>query len=201
MARHTWLWVILLTLSLTSAAAQSGREETVEALLAESIRLSDEGRYVEAQQFARGALEEARAFGPDSMRFGYATNQLGVVYHALGQYQLAEDAYKRALAIGEKRNDNLLVTRILSNLARLYIEFGGRLAEAENALRRVLQLEATVPHRHAERTLADLAEVRRMRGDARGARQLYVQAFDALKLRPQIDACANGAIARRHSAS
>ena len=73
------------------------------------------------------------------MRFGYATNQLGVVDHALGQYQLAEDAYKRGLAIGEKRYDNLLVARTLSNLARLYIDFGGRLAEAEAALRRVLQ--------------------------------------------------------------
>ena len=82
--RHTWLWVILLTLSLTSAAAQSGREERVEALLGESIRLSDEGRYLEAQQFARSALEQARAFGPDSMRFGYATNQLGVVDQCAG---------------------------------------------------------------------------------------------------------------------
>jgi hypothetical protein len=90
MARHTWLWVILLTLSLTSAAAQSGREERVEALLAESIRLSDEGRYLEAQQFALSVIEQARAFGPDTIRFGYATNQLGVVDHALGQYQLAE---------------------------------------------------------------------------------------------------------------
>ena len=152
-----------------------------------SIRLSDEGRYLEAQKFARSALEQARAFGPDSMRFGYATNQLGVVDHALGQYQLAEDAYKRGLVIGENRYDNLLVTRTLSNLARLYIEFGRRLAEAEAALRRVLQLEATVPdrHRQTERTLADLAEVRRMRGDARGARQLYVQAFDALKHDPK----------------
>jgi len=185
MARHKWLWVILLTVSLTSAAAQSGREERVEALLAESIHLSDEGRYLEAQQFARSALEQARAFGTDSIRFGYATNQLGVVDHALGQYHLAEDAYKRGLAIGEKRYDNFLVTRILSNLARLYIDFGGRFAEAEAALRRVLQLEATVPDRHAERTLANLAEVRRMRGDARGARQLYVQAFDALKRDPK----------------
>jgi hypothetical protein len=84
MARHTWLWVVLLTLSLTSASAQSGREETVEALLAESSRLSDEGRYLEAQQFARSALEQARAFGPDTMRFGDTTNQLGVVDHALG---------------------------------------------------------------------------------------------------------------------
>ena len=184
MARHTWLGVILLTLSLTSAAAQSGREERVEALLAASIRMSDEGRYLEAQQFARSALEQARAFGPDSMRFGYAMNQLGVVDHALGQYQSAEDAYKRGLAIGEKRYDNLLVTRSLTNLAKLYIDFGGRLAEAESALRRVLQLEATAPNRHAERTLANLAEVRRMRGDARGARQLYTQAFDALNRDP-----------------
>jgi len=185
MARHTWRWVILLSLSLTSAAAQTGTEEREEASLAESIRLSDEGRYLEAQQFAHSALEQAQTFGPDSLRFGYATNQLGVVDYALGEYQLAEAAYKLGLAIGEKRHDNFLVTRILSNVARLYIDFGGRLAEAEAALRRVLQLEATVPDRHAEKTLANLAEVRRMRGDASGARELYVQAFDALKLDPK----------------
>ncbi len=185
MARRAWLWVILLTPSLTSAAAQPGRGDTVETLLAESIRLSDEGRYLEAQKFARNAIEQAQALGPDSMRFGYATNQLGVVDYALGQYQLAEDAYKRGLAIGEKHYDNLLVTRTLTNLARLYVDSGGRLAEAEAALCRVLQLEATVPDCHAERTLANLAEVRRMRGDVPGARQLYVQAFDALKRDPK----------------
>ncbi len=73
----------------------------------------------------------------------------------------------------------------MNSLSRLYIDFGGRLAEAEAALRRVLQLEATIPDRHAESTLANLAEVRRMRGDASGARQLYAQAFDALKRDPQ----------------
>src|SRR3982750_1288870 len=103
--------VTLLTISLTSAAVQSGREERVEASLAESIRLSDEGRHWEARQFARTAIEQARAFGSDSARFGYATNQLGVVEHALGQYQLAEDAYKRGLNIGEKNSDDFLVTR------------------------------------------------------------------------------------------
>jgi hypothetical protein len=41
----------------------------VAALLAESIRLSDEGQYLEAQQFVRSALEQARAFGPQTMRF------------------------------------------------------------------------------------------------------------------------------------
>src|SRR3954453_10572608 len=102
MARHTRLCVILFTLSLTSAAAQPEREQRVDALLVESMRLSDEGRYLESQQFARSALEQARGFGPDRMRFGYATNQLGVVDHALGRYQLAEDAYNRGLAIGEK---------------------------------------------------------------------------------------------------
>src|SRR3954466_8591576 len=171
MARPTRFWVVLLTVALLSAATQSGREKRVEALLAESIRLSDEGRYREAQQFARSALEQARAFGTESIRFGYATNQLGVVDHALGQYQLAESAYKHGLAVGEKRYDDLLVARSLSNLGRLYIDFGGHLAEAEAALSRVLRLEATLPERHAERTLANLAEVRRMRGDTRGARQ------------------------------
>jgi tetratricopeptide (TPR) repeat protein len=184
MAPRTWLCV-MLALSGASAAAQPEREESVERLLAESIRKSDGGWYLEAREFARTALEQARAFGPDSTRSGYVMNQLGVVDHALGQYQSAEDAYKRGLAVGEKRHDNLLMTRILSNLARLYIDFGGRHAEAEAALRRVLQLEATVPDHHAERTLANLAEVRQMRGDARGARQLYVQAFDALKRDPK----------------
>ena len=91
MARHKWLWVILLTVTLTSAAAQSGREARVEALLAESIHLSDEGRYLEAQQFARSALEQARAFGTASIRFGYATDQLGGVDTRLGQRQVAEE--------------------------------------------------------------------------------------------------------------
>jgi tetratricopeptide (TPR) repeat protein len=181
MAHRTRLSAILLVLSSTLAAAQFGTEAKVETMLGESIRLSDEGRYLEAKQLARGALEQARSLGPQSMRFGYATNQLGFVDHALGQYQMAEGAYKRALAIGEERHDNLLVTQALSNLARVYIDFGGRLAQAEQALSRVLQLEATVPNRHLERTLANLAEVRRMRGDNRGARQLYERAFIVLE--------------------
>src|SRR4051812_37011598 len=55
MARDMWPSIILATLSLTSSAAQSGREERVEGLLSESIRLSDQGRYLEAQPLARAA--------------------------------------------------------------------------------------------------------------------------------------------------
>ena len=69
------------------------------------MRLSDEGRYLESQQFARSALEQARAFGPDSMRLGYAADQLGLVEQSLGQYLSAEDAYKRAIDLDARYAD------------------------------------------------------------------------------------------------
>jgi tetratricopeptide (TPR) repeat protein len=184
MKRREWFHAVLFALSLNPAAAQYEKEQAVERLLAESIHLSNAGRYLEARDLAWGAVEQARALGTASMRTGYATVQLGVVDHALGRYRLAEAAYKRGLAIGESRHDDVLVSRTLSKLARLLLDLG-RVAEAEASLLRVQQLEATVSDSFPERTLANLAEVRRMHGDSHGARQLFAQAFDTLNRDPK----------------
>ncbi len=62
-----------------------------------------QGRYGEAERFARKAVELGkREFGPDHPNTGAFLNNLAVLYQAQGRYAEAEPLYKRALAIWVK---------------------------------------------------------------------------------------------------
>ena len=65
--------------------------------------LNSQGRYAEAQPFARKALQLVeKKFGPNHRKTGIYLNNLAKLYVNQGRYAEAEPIHRRALAIKEK---------------------------------------------------------------------------------------------------
>ncbi len=66
----------------------------------QSKALYEQGRYGEAERFAKKALKlSEREFGSSHSTTGVMLNELALVYQAQGRYAEAELLYKRSLAI------------------------------------------------------------------------------------------------------
>ena len=101
-----------------------------------------QGRYAEAEPFARRALELAeRDFGASHPTTAKMLNNLALLYKVQGRYAEAQPLYKRSLAIREKAlgSEHPDVATNLNNLAELY-RAQGRYAEAEPIYRRSLAI-------------------------------------------------------------
>ena len=84
-----------------------------------------QGRYAEAEPFARRALELAeQEFGASHPTTATKLNWLALLYQNQGRYAEAEPLYKRSLAIKEKAlgPEHPWVATSLNNLADLYRE-------------------------------------------------------------------------------
>ncbi len=92
-----------------------------------------QGRYAEAEPFARRALELAeREFGASHPTTTTTLHWLAVLYKAQGRYAEAEPLHKRSLAIREKAlgPEHPHVATSLENYANL-LRATGRTAEAD----------------------------------------------------------------------
>ena len=95
--------------------------------------LRKQGRYSDAEPFARRALELAEAkYGSQHRNTATLLNALANLYRDLGRYAEAEPLYKLNLAITEKTvgSDHPDVANTLGNLAELYRQ-QDRYTEAE----------------------------------------------------------------------
>ena len=95
--------------------------------------LEAQGKYAEAEPFARKALEMGEAkYGPDHPEVATSLNNLAGLYVSQGHYGEAEQLYKRSIGIFEKAlgRDHPDVAKLLNNLAGLY-QFQGRYGKAE----------------------------------------------------------------------
>lgn len=128
-----------------SAIAQqpaSPRRDELSQLFAETNRLAQAGRYPEAAEAGRRAVEVAeRTLAPDHSLVGTALFNLASAYVYLGRLPDAEPLFLRTLAIKEKAHgpDHADVATAANNLAVLYIH-QGRYREAEPLLRRVVTI-------------------------------------------------------------
>ena len=87
------------------------------------ITLYQQGRYAEAEPYAREAVRlRTQEFGPNDPTTAASINNLAVIYQAQGRYAEAEPLYQRSLAIKEKilGSEHPDVARGLNNLAALY---------------------------------------------------------------------------------
>ncbi|MEE9545851.1 MAG: tetratricopeptide repeat protein [Rhodospirillales bacterium] len=112
-----------------TAAAQS---DALTRALQQYQALAKQGRYAEAERFARKALELGeQEFGPEHANTAAILNNLAVLYKAQGRYAGAEPLHKRALAILEKAfgPEHPDVATSLENYAAL-LRKTGRAAEA-----------------------------------------------------------------------
>ncbi len=103
-------------MALAQSAALMGEFYQYQALYAQ-------GRYGEAERFARRALELSKEeFGPDHLYTGAFLNNLADLFRYQGRYDEAEPLFRRSLAINEKAlgPEHPDVAAILGNLAKLY---------------------------------------------------------------------------------
>ncbi len=141
MSKHVFvvLFVVLLFSWPGTAAAQS---DALMQAFQQYQALEKQGRYAEAERFARKALELGeQEFGPEHPTTATLLNNLAALYHAQGRYADAEPLFKRALAIDEKAlgPDHFGLATDLHNLAMLY-DAQGRLADAEPLFKRALAI-------------------------------------------------------------
>ncbi len=114
--------------------------------------LKAQGKYAEAEPFARKAVELGEAeFGPDHSTYATYLNNLAELYRAQGRYAEAEPLYKRALAIREKAlgPEHPGVAASLNDLAGLYRD-QGRYGEAEPLYKRSLAIREKDPMQGVE---------------------------------------------------
>ena len=141
--------------------------------------LYGQGRYDEAEPFARKAVEiGTEKFGPDHPTTAVFINNLALLYGAQGKYAEAEPLNKRALAIREKAlgAEHPDVGQSLNNLAELY-RAQGKYAEAEPLYQRSLAIrEKALGPGHADvaQSLNNLAMLYSAQGN-------YVEAEPLLK--------------------
>ncbi|HIJ43692.1 MAG TPA: tetratricopeptide repeat protein [Rhodospirillaceae bacterium] len=144
--------------------------------------LEKQGRYVEAERFARKALELAeQEFGPEHPTTAAFINNLAGLYYRQGRYADAEPLFKRALAIREKAlvPEHPNVAASLNNLAELH-RAQGRYGNAEPLFKRSLAIvEKTLgpEHPNVATTINNLAVVYENQGRYGDAEPLHKRAL------------------------
>lgn len=121
-ALHT-MFLMALSLPLSATADSTDRWQT---LTEAGIAARDGAQYDEAERLFLLARREAERFGANATRMATTLNDLGLVYHAQGQYARAKSYYEKALAqceraVGSEQAD---VSTLLNNLAEIYREEG-----------------------------------------------------------------------------
>ena len=171
----------------TSArAAEASQRALWTQLSAQVSTLSQQGRYPEATEAAKKAVQMAEAiFEPDDPRLSVSLSDLAEMYRVTNQPAKAEPLHKRALAIRQKAFGprHPAVAESLSALGRLYA--GQRnYAKAQSLYEQALAIdEATFGKDHF--TVANdvllLAELQAAKGDDAAAVPFYKRVLTILE--------------------
>ena len=160
-------------------------KERVERLSAEGMRLYRRGRFQQAADRFRGALELERQLPPEGSRLAGHLNNLGRSLLQQGDLDGAEGCHRQALAIMESevgmRHASLPVH--LNSLA-LVLRRRGRLQEAVDLYGRALEIDLASrgrDHPAVAVRLHNLARLLHSAGERNTARHLYEQALETLE--------------------
>lgn len=181
-----WSWLLLVW----CAAAQDGQPGAKEwQILRDAAHQAyQQGRYQAALDTSHRALRAAESFGPKDVRRAITLHQNGIIGAALGRYADAESAYVEAMVILDANPpERYLLAQLLHHLARVYMESGGRYAQAERVMRRALALGlATVGPTHPDVAglLANLASAEMMLRKDEEAQAHFQQALTILENSP-----------------
>ena len=139
------------------------------------------GRHKEAGALYKKAMVSlSKLRGQDDPEMGVCWLQIGKLQEALGQYDNAEDPYKKALAIMEKTENKAVTGEVLAKLAGLYMEVE-RDREAIPLLQRLCALKEDSPNPDMA-TLAiaygNLAEAYRVSGKYEESEEAYTRALE-----------------------
>ena len=121
-------------------------------------------------QKALNAYRRATQLDPDNEQ---GWNQLGHLLQRTGQLRDAEDAYQRALILGEKRNDQSSIAVAYTNLGNVY-GIRGELERAEAMYRKSLALNEALGHKGVIAGIyINLGNVYRDRGEPKQAEAMF----------------------------
>ncbi|MFJ1764733.1 BTAD domain-containing putative transcriptional regulator [Amycolatopsis sp. NPDC088138] len=124
-------------LGLADTAARAGRHDAVSAIAGLYwTYLDTRGRPHEVQAICRLALSAARAEG-DAVAEALHLNRLGIAHLLLGDFAVAEEHARAALALDRARGDHAAEAETLVNLARILI-YAARPADAIPLCRQAL---------------------------------------------------------------
>lgn len=173
--------------ALLAVARQDGTEEQVATAINEHAgTVQAQGRYAEAEELFREALEIDRAtIGEVHPGYAIDLNNLAGAVRAQGRYAEAERLYREALEItrdvvGEGHPSYAIR---LNNLA-VVVQAQGRSAEAEGLYREALEIDrATIGEGHPDYAidLNNLAGILVEQGKPEAARPLYEQALEIFR--------------------
>lgn len=113
---------------------------------------------------------------PDLDGIGKVSGYLGSVYLSLGDFNAAEDAMRKSLAVARSRRDQYRQVSALNNLGTLLLETGRNLEEIEALFKEALDIaQATSDAAGKGLSLSNLGRLAYFQGD-------YIQAIDLYKL-------------------
>ena len=182
-----------------SAAQQSIVPESSElaearALNNSAVKLYNEGRFKEALDPARRALQlREKALPPDDKRVIDAVGNLAAIYLALKKYREAETYYQRVLAADEKRSgaESLQAGKTLDVLGWVHLARGD-VKQSTAAYKRALAIKERTAGPQSEevaRTLFRLAEIYQTQGALEEAEPFYRRLIvfaDTVQLEPDL---------------
>jgi tetratricopeptide (TPR) repeat protein len=134
--------VVMAVLVFSSTVVQAQEDEDITTLTREMITLQQAGRHAEALPLAIRALALVEdSLEPDHPTIAIYVDHLGVLYHALGQTEAAQQCFQRALDIQEKQlgPEHIAVSTTLVHYAKLYVTLG-EARQAEPLLQRALTI-------------------------------------------------------------
>ena len=140
-------------------------------------QLYQQGRYAEAEQAFRAALEAAEQLGPNDTRVAVVLNNLASLCHNQRKIEEAQTLYERALAIRRQAlgESHPMVAQSLNNLSSLYRELG-RHSEAEQFSRQAVSIAEGVfgpDHYRITNCLNNLAAVYMVQARYGEAEQIF----------------------------
>ena len=168
--------------TLEQVLAEQG-EDTVELALARR-ELAYASALVSQHKKAGGLYKQAmvsltKLLGKDDHEMGICWLQIGKLQEALGQYEKAEDPYKKALAVLDTAEDNPALGEILDKLAGLYMELE-REMDAVPLFERLCAFKEASPNPDnatLAMTYGNLGEAYRICGKYEESEQKYMRAL------------------------
>jgi tetratricopeptide (TPR) repeat protein len=177
----------------TPGAAPSGAapvsEPTWEQLMGRSVQARKAGAVREAENLLQRAVEVAATFGPHDMRRPHTRMAQAEFHLWSGQPELAEQAYREAVTIGESTGgpQHPEMVSLLEGLANFYYH-RERYEDVAPLYARILEIvRVTTPHdAHEEaRRLRNLAQVHQLRGKYTEAEPHFLRALRLIEASPK----------------
>ena len=182
----------LLRLLISGCAllcAASPSDETIwKELLAQAENLKQEGRYEEARRISGQALRTAEQIDHSGLRVAVTLNQIGLLHSYSVDYSQAEKAYLHGIRLFENcACESLRLSRLLDDLASLYLAANTHRAQVERLRRRALDLrisELGPEHPDVGILLSNLGATAMIRRRFPEAQTLYQRALTILEAHP-----------------